>query len=280
MNHLFYQFLKRPFFGRYMVRWQNPLPPAEECDWTSFTIASNSGGTLHGRYRTSATNPVGTIVLAHPMGKEAKGYFLKNGYADLYNRCGLNVVLFDFNGFGESSHGNFSYFEDILASANYARRKFPQGPLFYHGISFGALWGIIAFTHDHPFDFVILESSPTTLEEFWKRFPVAYITLRLFSFVMPRYARKIRMIDRVSELKRICSMLLVYSETDTYVPISMGAQIAHRSNVATTLWTIPQAEHIKIVKSEFKEIYFERLAQFIAESFAKKPVADSTIKRF
>jgi hypothetical protein len=48
-------------------------------------------------------------------GKETKGYFLKNGYTDLLRKNGYHALVFDINGFGESTIGNLSYFEDIIA---------------------------------------------------------------------------------------------------------------------------------------------------------------------
>ena len=62
-------------------------------NWTEFSVLSKSGATLSGLYAIT-DNPKATIVLGHPMGKEAKGYFLKNGYTDLLLSNGYNVVIF------------------------------------------------------------------------------------------------------------------------------------------------------------------------------------------
>lgn len=250
-----------------MVKWENPLTEEQQQKWNSFSVKSTSGGLLKGLWsKTSYARPLGIIVLGHPMGKEAKAYFLKNGYTELYHACGLHVVVFDFNGFGESSHGDFSFYEDILAIGNFTAEKFPDLPIFYHGISLGGQWSTIAFTENHVYDFALLESIPTTLEEFWIRFPTAYRVLKVLYFFMPKYAKKVRMIDRISELKRIKSLLLIYSESDIYTPTSMGERFRKNSNVPAELWFVREAEHAKIIKSEHRTEYQEKLKTFISSS--------------
>lgn len=162
-------------------------------------------------------------------------------------------------GFGESTHGNFSFFEDITAIGAFAANKFASLPLFYHGISLGGQWSTIAFTGSHPYDFAVLESIPTTLEEFWIKFPIAYQFLKILYFFMPRYAKRVRMIDRIAELQRIKSLLLIYSHTDEFTPVSMGVRFKANSNVPTELWTVGNAEHAKIIKSSHRKEYEEKI---------------------
>jgi hypothetical protein len=265
MRAWLYKIAKLPFFGRFMVKWENPLNHDTQKDWNPFSVRSESGGLLQGLWsETPHPNPVGTIVLGHPMGKEAKAYFLKNGYPELYRACGLNVVVFDFNGFGESSHGNFSFYKDVIAVGNFASQKFSSLPMFYHGISLGGQWSTIAFTENHDYDFALLESIPTTLEEFWIRFPLAHRMLQILYFMMPGYAKKVRMIDRISELKRIKSLLLIYSESDIYTPASMGRRFQQNSNVPAELWLVENAEHAKIIKSPHRNEYQDKLRNFIS----------------
>jgi hypothetical protein len=250
-----------------MVTWENPLPSEKQKEWNSFSVKSDTGGLLKGLWsKTTRDHAVGAIVLGHPMGKEAKGYFLKNGYPELYRACGLHVIVFDFNGFGESSHGNFSFYEDIIAIGNFTSQTFPSLPIFYHGISLGGQWSTIAFTEDHPYDFALLESIPTTLEDFWVKFPTAHRVLKVLYFLMPKYARKVRMIDRIAELKRIKSLLLIYSETDIYTPVSMGQQFQQNCNVPTELWAVRDAEHAKIIKSQHKDEYQDKIKNFVYTS--------------
>ncbi|HKZ38057.1 MAG TPA: hypothetical protein VJ184_10420, partial [Chryseolinea sp.] len=65
------------------------------------------------------------------------------------------------------------------------------------------------------------------------------------------------------ELNRIKSLLLIYSETDHYSPVSMGVRFKNHSNVPTELWTVEDAEHAKIIKSAHRKAYEEKLQSFV-----------------
>jgi Prolyl oligopeptidase family len=265
---LFYKIIKKPFFGKYMVSWKNPLSDLEKNDWEKIYIDSKSGAKLICMY-AKATSKLAkaTIVLGHPMGKEAKGYFLKHGYTNLLRENGFNVMVFDINGFGESSIGNFSFFEDIVAVSIKAKAITPDMPIGYHGISLGGQMATIAFTDiEHRYDFAIIESAATTLQEFWKKFPTAYYMLNLLYFFVPRYGKKISMIDRITEVKKLQSILFIYSKTDTWVPFSMGERFNKNCNVPSSLWAVDNAEHAQIMKSDAKQIYQEKILAFFNEA--------------
>jgi Prolyl oligopeptidase family len=265
---LFYKIIKRPFFGKFMVAWKNPLNEQAKKDWQSITIESKSGGMLNALYATANSTPVkATIVLGHPMGKEAKGYFLKHGYTDLLRNNGYNVVVFDINGFGESSHGNFSFFEDIIAVGIKAKSLTPDLPIGYHGISLGGQMATLAFTDiDHRYDFAIVESAATTLQEFWKKFPFAYYVLKGMYFFVPTYGKKISMIDRIKEVKKLQSILFIYSKTDSWVPFSMGERFSKNCAVPSELWAVEKAEHAQIMRSEYKQKYQEKILNYFDEA--------------
>jgi alpha-beta hydrolase superfamily lysophospholipase len=269
---MFYKLLKFPFFGRFMTRsWINPLAGEQLREWKPLRIQSKSGGSLAVLHASAARTPArATLVLGHPMGKEAKGYFIKHGYTDFYRHCGYNVVVFDVNGFGESTHGNFSYFEDIHAVGTLAAELYPGMPLGYHGVSLGAQWAMLTFTaKDHNYDFAIIESAATTLQEFWIKFPVAYRVLTLVAWLMPTYNRKIKMIDHAGELKRLHSLLYIYSHADTYTPVEMGERFRDKSNVPAELWVVANAEHARMMRSEHKAAYLEKLVTFIEKTLAE-----------
>jgi hypothetical protein len=41
-----YRLIKKPFFGRFMVKWQNPLTPEQQKEWKYLQTQSKSGGTI------------------------------------------------------------------------------------------------------------------------------------------------------------------------------------------------------------------------------------------
>ncbi len=264
----FYKLLKKPFFGNFMVRWRNPLTEQEIQEWEQIKTDSKSGGTIFGLFSKTKENMAkATIVLGHPMGKEAKGYFLKNGYTDLLLSNGYNVVIFDINGFGESTHGNFSYFEDIVAISRKAKELTPDLQIGYHGISLGGQWATISFAdHTHCYDFAIIESAATTLDEFWIHFPFAYKVLQFSNLIMPRYKQKIKMIDRIKEAKKLKSILFIYAQTDTWTTVSMGERFQKNCPVPSELWTVTEAKHAMIMKSNHSEQYKQKILDYFDKS--------------
>ncbi len=268
---MLYKLLKKPFFGKFMVKWRNPLTEEEQKEWKRFSVKSKSGGLVQGMFaKTTQAQCKGTIVLGHPMGKEAKGYFLKRNYTYLLREDGFNTIVFDMNGFGESTHGNFSYFEDIVAVSKKAKELTPNVPIGYHGISLGAMYSTVAFADiSHKFDFGIVESSSTTLAEFWIQFPFAYSVLKTISMVMPKYEKKIAFKECVKKMKHLQTVLYVYSEGDNWVPVKMGKTLQENTNVSTEFWLAKEADHAEIMKSPDKELYQVRILDFFNKEVIK-----------
>jgi len=263
-----YKLLKRPFFGNFMVTWRNPLSEQEKKDWKQISAKSKSGGTIFGLFAEAKSNETkATIVLGHPMGKEAKGYFLKNGYTDLLLNNGYNVLLFDINGFGESTHGNFSYYEDIVAIGIKAKELTPDLQIGYHGISLGGSWATIAFAdNSHCYDFAIIESAGTTLDEVWRNFPFAHKTLKILNVILPKHRKKFRMVDRIKEAKNLKSILFIYSLSDTLTPMSMGERFQKNCPVKSELWTVAEANHAMIMKSDYNAEYKNKIIDYFDKS--------------
>jgi alpha-beta hydrolase superfamily lysophospholipase len=251
-----------------MVKWRSPLSDTERLEWQPVAAKSKSGGMIQGLFAKAKTQDVkATIVLGHPMGKEAKGYFLKNGYAEFLRNNGFNTLVFDFNGFGESTNGSFSYFEDVLAIAAEAKKIAPSLPIGYHGVSLGGQWAIISFTDgSHPFTFAIVESASATAEEFWINYPAAYKTLKVLNFFLPRYAKKIRPVGRIKEVKNLQSLLLIYSYADEWTPVEMGERLQANSAVPTELWTVNDAKHTQIMKSAEQEAYKQKILKYFNDA--------------
>jgi len=261
---MLYKILKRPFFGRFMVKWRNPLSMEQRKKWSGIQADSKSGVSIKGLFAQTGENmPKATIVLGHPMGKEAKGFFLKNGYTDFLLENGFNVVVFDVNGFGESDCGNFAYYEDILAMGQKAKELCNGIPIGYHGVSLGGQWATIAFTdRSNPFEFAIIESAATTLDEFWIHYPVAYRVLKTLNLLMPRFRKKINMVERIKEAKNMRSILYIYSESDQWTPVSMGKRFMENTPVDAELWTVKNAVHAKIITSKYSDSYKDKVLDF------------------
>lgn len=270
-----YTLLKWPFFHRFMVEWRNPLDAEEYKKWIKDTIKSDSGARIRVMASKCDANTRGVMVLAHPMGKEAKGYFLKRKYSDLYKRNGYHVVVFDFNGFGESTQGSFSYESDVLAVGKYAANLFPDLPLGYHGVSFGGMWGIIAFKRHHPYTFALVESAATSLGAFCKLFPVYNIMYKALAFLFFRLEREVNMINQVKHIKKLNRVLFLYTSIDEWVPLKMGEEYHEKCAIPSELWVTNTARHGEIIRSQDKIAYQQKVISFCHEQTFKKNITNN-----
>lgn len=259
-----YQLLKKPFFGRFMVKWKNPLSNEQQEEWQPLQVKSKSGGVIKALFANETTGKAkATIVMGHPMGKEAKAYFIKNGYCEMLRNNGYHVCVFDFNSFGESSHGSFSFDEDIIAVGKEVL-KISQGlPMGYLGISLGGQMAVIALTSpENMFQFAVIESAATSLDEFWVNIPLAYFFLKILNRLMPLFRKRMLMIERIKDIKNVKALLFVYSETDQLTPVDMGNRFIRQSPVAAKLFTVSNAPHAGIVKSAYRHSYFNAITAF------------------
>lgn len=263
---MIYKILKKPFFGRYQKPWQWP-ETVERAGWEAVQIESDSGAKLAALYGAATGTPrPSTIVCAHPMGTAAKGFFLSKGHAAAYRSLGYNVLLFDFNGFGESENGDFHYPKDILAAGRWARQKHPDHLIGLYGISFGSAWATCALAEaNHPFGAAVLECPFTTLEEYWYRYKTAYTMLKLVSFVKPSLAQALRPIEKIRDVSSLGSLLFIYGEDDDTTPKSMGQRFLDAYRAASPenqaeLWIVPGAKHTHAFAAAQDE-YIQRLTR-------------------
>jgi len=246
-----------------MIPWRNPLTNEQQKHWKPLHFRSKSNAILKGLLATSLQpKPKGVIVMGHPMGKEAKGFFLKNGYTETLRKKGYHVLIFDINGFGESQIGNFNYYEDIIAAGFEAKKHYPNLPLGYLGISLGGQFATIAFAETHPYEFAIVESAANTLEDFWVQFPFAYNVLKFIYFFVPKYQKQIRMIDRIKSINGLKSLLLIYVENDALILNDAGPKFKVASAVPTRLVLFKDAKHAQLPKSKNRRAYFDLIVSY------------------
>jgi dipeptidyl aminopeptidase/acylaminoacyl peptidase len=238
--------LKKPFFGRYQQPWRWP-EGADQTLWERVIFPSRSGARLKGLLRTTPQSAVrGALVLAHPMGNAAKGFWLRQGHADWLLGLGYHVLVFDFNGFGESVNGTFDYPGDVLAAGAYLTTRFPDLPLGIVGASFGAGWSLCALEEPgHPFRAAVLEGVFPTLPDFWHRYPLAQAMLRVSQVVYPPWERRLRPIRAAANLNGGPSVLLVYGAEDSITPPAFGEQLrdALQRSTEARLVVLPAVAH-------------------------------------
>jgi alpha-beta hydrolase superfamily lysophospholipase len=190
----------------------------------------------------------GVVVCAHPLRRDAKGFFLRTGRADLLRRNGYDVLLFDFNGFGASSHGGFNYVDDVLAAARYARERAGMLPVHALAVCFGAVWTLCAGTQEHLFDAIVVEAPLTTLHEYYAGKTFAAAFLRLLWHLFPKAAAKATPIDAAAQLAGTARLLLIGGVEDKVAPIDMCRRLYEACSLPQTaraVWYVEGAQHLR-----------------------------------
>jgi pimeloyl-ACP methyl ester carboxylesterase len=268
-----HRFLKKPFFGRYQTKWHWPQDIPQE-DWQRISFLSASGANLSALLAEAFSQPArGALVLAHPMGRAAKGFWLKHGHAHLFRQAGYHVLAFDFNGFGESPSTTFEYPADVLAAGHYLSQYFPDLPLAVVGASFGAGYALCALSNpDHPFQAAIFEGAFPTLPDFWQHYPFLQFLLKLSQLVYPALEGSLRPIEAAAQLKNHPQILLIYGEADRFTPPAHGHRLyevlQHHTDVK--LWLVEGVTHT-LAYQEKPALYQREVLEFLETSFSPPP---------
>ncbi len=261
---LIHRVLRKPFFGRFEVPWSWPAQ-VDASGWERVQFPNPRGARLAGFWAPAEGEPKGTLVLAHPMGKAAKGFWLRNGHASLFRTAGFNVLIFDANGFGESEPSSFDYPGDFLAAGQWARARTPHLPVGLVGASFGAGWGLCSMARPgSAYQCAVLEAAFTTLPEFWRHYPVAHAALRASQVVWPALERRLRPESEAAKVHGKPPVLLIYSEGDKFTPPTQGERLQRAFQQVTTaeLMVVPGEEHTFAYR-DATDAYVSRVLPFL-----------------
>lgn len=240
-----HRLLRKPFFGRFEVPWA--WPDANEASkWERIAFRNPRGARLSGLWGPADGGARATLVLAHPMGKSAKGFWIRQGHAALFRRSGYHVFLFDANGFGESEPSSFDYPADILAAGRTAQERTPGLPVGLVGASFGAGWGLCSMARaGSPYRAAVLEAAFPTLIDFWRHYPAAYAVLRTSQFVWPSIERSLRPEEDAARVLGNPRVLLIYGDRDKYTPPAHGERLlkAFGTTASAEMMLVPGVDH-------------------------------------
>ena len=267
MKHTFYQVFKKPFFGRFMKPWRWPEAEGiEQSHWQPRKITSESGATLSTLMAHAHTPTAkGAVLMVHPMGTIAKGFWLKHGHAELLRQAGYHVMVFDLNGFGESSSTNMDYPLDVLAAGHLLQAEFPELPIAVLGASMGASMSMCAMSHDnHPFKAAVIEAAFPTLLHFWSRYPIPKLGIQLSKIIYPKGERSLRPSLAAQNLVGKPELLLIYGDDDIYTPIKDGKLLFNelQKKTKTQFWQVKNAKHTQAYQTQ-PEQYAEKVISFL-----------------
>jgi alpha-beta hydrolase superfamily lysophospholipase len=260
-----FRLIKYPLLARFAVPWQ--WPRAARLDaWERLGLRSGSGAKLAGLYGPAEGERRGVVVCMHPLRRDAKGYFLSSGRADLLRRNGFDVLLFDFNGFGESSCGDFNYARDVLAAAAYARERANGLPVSALGVCFGAVWTLGAAALENAFATIVLEAPLTTMQEYYARRPLAAAFFAFLWRLFPRSAANASPVVSAGNLRGSPRLLIIGGLDDTTAPPQMSRRLYDACCLpdgARRVWYVEGAAHTRAFETAPRE-YEARVTNFLA----------------
>jgi pimeloyl-ACP methyl ester carboxylesterase len=237
---------KKLFFGRFQKKWRWPADVPQD-GWERVHFKSANGARLSAVFGAAAgERATGAVVLAHPMGVAAKGFWLKYGHAELLRQSGFDVLAFDFNGFGESESVDFDYPGDAIAAGEYLQQRVGHDAISLVGASFGAGYALCAMSREaHPYRAAVLEAAFPSLPYFWRPYPIAHFLLRLSQVVHPSFERRLRPIAAAGALKSRPRVLLIHGDADSISPVSVGMELqaAMKDRAEAAMWIVPGAKH-------------------------------------
>jgi pimeloyl-ACP methyl ester carboxylesterase len=67
---------------------------------------------------------------------------------------------------------------------------------------------------------------------------------------------------RIHEIKKLQSILYIYSQADTWVPIEMGYRFLRNTLIPSSLYVVNNAEHAQIMKSPDQEAYKKAILDY------------------
>lgn len=272
MKYAAYRLFKKPFFGRFARPWRWP-ENADQAQWQRLCVDSQSGATLSALLAPAYTpDAKGAVLMAHPMGAAAKGFWMKYGHTEMLRRAGYHVMVFDLNGFGESTSSTMDFPLDVLAAGHTLQARYPDLPVAAFGSSMGAAMSVCAMAQPgHPFKAAVLESAFPTLLHFWSRYPIPRLGIQLSRLIYPAGERRLRPTHAAKNLAGSPAILMIYGDADEFTPVEDGELLWRtlRRRAHTEFWQVPEAQHTQAYAAQPKE-YAQRVIAFLDEHLAAK----------
>lgn len=268
MKKILYSLLKKPFFGRFNKPWRWP-DDINQKDWQRLSFESESGAKISALIAESLSVDIkGAVLLCHPMGVSAKGFWLRYGHAQLLRQSGYHVMVFDFNGFGESGSTTMDFPLDVLAAGNVLQSQYPNLPLGLIGASLGGAMSVCAMTSPtHPFKAAVIESAFPTLMHFWRSYPLPKLALQFVQLIYPSGEKRVRPMHAAKTLAGRPDMLLIYGEADKFTTVAHGKLLFDvlKQNTEAEFWQVEGAMHTHAYAAQPEE-YENRVLSFLDKS--------------
>ncbi len=235
------------------IKWLRRYPDKEDVFVNSIDELR-----LHATYVEAGSDSHKYAICIH--GIKSDGEYMAY-YAKHYIEEGINVLLPDLRGFGQSegTYTGYGYFDrlDIMEWIYFILRKDPEARILIHGTSMGAATTLMTTGEHLPMQVImaIADSSYSTLsEEFadvYKNmmggvlpFPFVHSIIRLLIKIRCGYdINKINVLDAVSRSK--IPTLFIHGDEDKLIDPQMCARLYERCSAPKQYCLILGADHVQ-----------------------------------
>jgi hypothetical protein len=194
------------------------------------------------------TNNTQVVILAHPYLAAAKSFFLKENHVREYKKYGYGVVIFDFNGFGESAFIDFDFYKDILAVYAWTIKELHPEVISIHGISFGASQILRAAGRNKlPGIKIIIENClDKSIHYFKVRNIRLYYFFKILYLLNPKAKREADFVGMAENIQNVSQILYIYCKNDSLTTTDMGRKLMNKTKVPFRYQECP-GEHLKAI---------------------------------
>lgn len=251
-----YLYIKQPrllYYPQLPTRDIEVTPAQFGLSFEDVHLTAGDGTQLHGWY-VPATDPRGTLLFSHG---NAGNISHRIDSVELYHSLGLNVLIYDYRGYGKSEGkpSEAGTYLDVKAAWDYLleeRRIEPQQIVIF-GRSLGAAMAADLASQNSSAG-VILESAFTSVPD---------MAASLYPWLPVRLLTRFQY-NNLKKVARITSpILVVHSHEDEMIPYAHGEQLFARANEPKQFFELHGSHDDGYHVS--RTIYMEMLQRFLGE---------------
>jgi fermentation-respiration switch protein FrsA (DUF1100 family) len=190
-------------------------------------------------------------------------------------RAGMNVLLFDFRGRGDSDNSicSLAYHEvaDLLGAVSYAAERRPDASIGVIGYSMGAAVALLAAALEPRIRRVVADSSFAVMRDVVRhavnrrRLPSRPVVAIADRVTGHRYGYRFDSVRPVDVIAQIAPrpLLLIHGTLDAMITVEHAYTLYNAAHSPKELWIVPGVAHCGAYFLD-RPLYVERIARFMA----------------
>lgn len=217
-----------------------------------FFINDSLGNKIHLLFKDNGSKR--TLIFCH--GRDGNLTKFKS-HNLLFEQLGVNLLTFDYPGYGQSSGApsETSLYSSAQAAYNYLvqSRSLSPANIIVYGLSLGGAVAI-ELVKNNPVAGLILESTFTCSHDVAR---LIYTKIPLYWLVKNRY----KSIEKISSLN--IPILFVHGDKDARIPIDHSKRLFQSANQPKDFYEVSGAGHVNLVLTGGEQ-YTQKLREFIS----------------